>query len=480
MNRNQRRQATKQQSKVSASEFLRQGGIAFNQGNLTKALNIFAKGVADNPADHDLKIALSRALAHVEFKSFNPAFKALILKCLKERGLNYQDLSKAWYSILLCDPAFKPVQALIEDKPYSVAALKNCIKDAYFLEGVSKLMIYDMRFEKALVTIAAEASTRAFEKAYASYCEYTESVFLDNPKPSAKIVIDSKINSLGLSDDVVSEKVRGHYEANPYPRWRYIHAQKPLRKALEDTQTYLVAGCGTGFGLCSTALKYPNRDITAFDISRTSLAYAKTKSEELGLKNISFYHADILNLKDLNQKFDIIECSGVLHHMDEVSLGWEALLEKLAPEGKMNIGLYSKTARYDINRARHLIAKSGLKPVHSDIKKAREMIFDLPEDNPARLVLSRHDFYSTSGCRDLLFHEQEIQITIPEIEKILRALNLCFDGFNTLPANIIQKYNTSYPDDPEGVNLKNWHDFELKNPDIFKGMYQFWCSRKQA
>ena len=59
----------------------------------------------------------------------------------------------------------------------------------------------------------------------------------------------------------------------------------------------------------------------------------------------------------------------------------------------------------------------------------------------------------------------------------LNGVDLSFDGFNTLPADVIQKYNAKFPDDPQHLNLENWHQFELDNPDTFKGMYQFWCSK---
>ena len=53
--------------------------------------------------------------------------------------------------------------------------------------------------------------------------------------------------------------------------------------------------------------------------------------------------ADILNLDQLNQDFDIIESSGVLHHMDEPLIGWKSLTDILKPGGLMNIGLYSES-----------------------------------------------------------------------------------------------------------------------------------------
>ena len=51
------------------------------------------------------------------------------------------------------------------------------------------------------------------------------------------------------------------------------------------------------------AERYLNANILGVDLSLTSLAYAKRKTEESGLKNIEFLHADILQLNNLNNSF---------------------------------------------------------------------------------------------------------------------------------------------------------------------------------
>ena len=87
----------------------------------------------------------------------------------------------------------------------------------------------------------------------------------------------------------------------------------------------LIAGCGTGAQLINI-ISYENANILAVDLSLSSLAYAKRKIEEIGYKKIEFLQGDILNLKKLNRKFDIIECMGVLHHMKEPMKGLKILL----------------------------------------------------------------------------------------------------------------------------------------------------------
>ena len=106
----------------------------------------------------------------------------------------------------------------------------------------------------------------------------------------------------------------------------------------------MIAGCGTGSHLANT-IYYLNANITAVDLSLSSLAYAKRKIEDIGYKNINYLNGDILSLKNLNNKFDIVECIGVLHHMERPLDGLKVLLELLKPDGVLKLGLYSELAR---------------------------------------------------------------------------------------------------------------------------------------
>ena len=56
-----------------------------------------------------------------------------------------------------------------------------------------------------------------------------------------------------------------------------------------------------------TAARFKGSNVLAIDLSLSSLAYAKRKTEELGFQNIEYMQADILNLKQFNNRFDIIE-----------------------------------------------------------------------------------------------------------------------------------------------------------------------------
>jgi 2-polyprenyl-3-methyl-5-hydroxy-6-metoxy-1,4-benzoquinol methylase len=184
--------------------------------------------------------------------------------------------------------------------------------------------------------------------------------------------------------------------------------------------------------------------------------------------------ADILNLRKLDQKFDLIECAGVLHHMENPMVGWKILTERLKPGGLMMIGLYSDLARQHIVRVRQEIIQRGVNPTRSEMIAFRGNLIDSTEPHHRKLFLAP-DFYSLSELRDLLFHVKEHRFTIPQLGECLEELGLAFCGFHN--PHILRKFRSIYDDKNAIYDLGKWNDFERKNPDIFSGMYQFWCQK---
>ena len=294
----------------------------------------------------------------------------------------------------------------------------------------------------------------------------------------------------------VSVEVQGMYEENPYPRYRYADYTHPdLTQPIHDfiqrettmsqlsfndelvSNNYrpkvLIAGCGTGNQIIN-ASRYKNTDITAIDLSKTSLAYAARKAQEYNMNHIRLEQIDILDANKLQQNYDVIECSGVLHHMENPAQGLAALNRQLKTGGFIKIGLYSALARRHVSSARHLIQKLGLKGTPEEIRNFRKNVFEGEHQEIEHLSKGVNDFYSLSECRDLCFHVQEHQFTINSLRKLLEAENLVFCGF-MLPDSIQMAYQQSFPTDADGDSFENWEEFEQKNQSTFQSMYQFWA-----
>jgi len=313
-------------------------------------------------------------------------------------------------------------------------------------------------------------------------------------EPADEAGIAAGLAALTPISDEVSRAVRAQYEQHPYPRWmrapsaeaayplalrlRALFPHAGAASALPERPSMLIAGCGTGRHAAMSAVQNPGSRILAIDLSRVSLAYAARRARESGLANIEFAQGDILELGGLEERFDVIQCSGVLHHLRDPMAGWRVLTGLLAPGGKMKVALYSEIARRSVAAARRLIADRGFGADPKGMRAARAAIFALPGDDPARPVAGSIDFYSLSGCRDLLFHTQEHRTTLTEIAAMLGDLGLEFLGFEFEYAATRLHYLREFPLDPAATSLANWAEFEKRHPDTFSAMYQFWVTRR--
>ncbi len=312
-------------------------------------------------------------------------------------------------------------------------------------------------------------------------------------EPAQERELRAAIPALTAIADDVSCQVRRQYEENPYPRWakadplrrplpidQYLRSKFPASTFSHLAKTeidVLIAGCGTGQHAIETAQRFAGARLLAVDLSLTSLAYAMRKTRALGRDNIEYAQADILALGSLGRSFDVIESSGVLHHLADPFAGWRVLLSLLRPGGFMAIGLYSEIARANIVGARAFIAGRGYAATAEDIRRCRQDIVALDDGRVFRSVAKIGDFFSTSGCRDLLFHVQEHRLTLARIAEFLAENDLRFIGFELEPS-VLRQYLGKFPADTAMIDLASWDAFERENPDTFSAMYQFWVQKK--
>lgn len=314
-------------------------------------------------------------------------------------------------------------------------------------------------------------------------------------EPRAERDLRGRLPSFGEINDPVSKAVRAQYEEHPYPRWitmpvreRETLAAELVRKfphldgarAWADPARVLVAGCGTGRHAIRVAQQYPRAAILAVDLSAAALAYGQRKASEAGITNLSFLQADVLALRDIGQRFDLIEVIGVLHHLRDPLEGWGVLAGLLTDRGLMKVGLYSETGRRGLRPAQDFFRSLRVPRTPHGIRAARRALSGLPSSDPARRVTRLEDFYTVSSCVDLLCHARECAMTLPQLVEALRTLGLEFVGFDSLPDDAAAAYRRAYPADQAMADLSNWTSFEQSRPQTFLAMYRFWCRRARG
>lgn len=309
-------------------------------------------------------------------------------------------------------------------------------------------------------------------------------------EPAQERALSAAMPRLTVIEDDTSQRVRQQYEENPYPRWVHIAGGTdpvaiddylralfpttpltPLGKT-EDLDV-LVAGCGTGLQAAGVAQKFLGARLLAVDLSLASLGYAKRNTPARLVSRIDYAQADILKLGTLDRTFDVVEASGVLHHMADPYEGWRVLASLVRGGGLMHIGLYSEAARRDVVAARSFIAERGYGSTPQEIRRCRQDIVA----TPLRSVVRYKDFFTTSECRDLLFHVQEARLTVPAIKQFLGETGLRFLGFE-FDTGTQQRLHTRFRQSGWAfTDLDRWHALETAEPNLFAGMYQFWVQK---
>lgn len=199
--------------------------------------------------------------------------------------------------------------------------------------------------------------------------------------------------------DDVTQRVRSMYERYPYPTkprgvvsdmhprllLSYLEGPLPARPL-----RVLDAGCGTGSASLGTAMCNPDLQVTAGDMNRTALEQVRSEAAELSLGNLRVIELDLMSGHGLDVPeggFDVIFCSGVLHHLSEPARGLEHLVRALAPRGVMRLMVYGTLGRHGLYR--FVEALDALHPerlqLEERLRLGRKLLGYLPEDSPVAL-----------------------------------------------------------------------------------------------
>jgi len=308
-------------------------------------------------------------------------------------------------------------------------------------------------------------------------------------EPRREAELEETIARVTPITDKTSLAVSQHYDSGASPRWGITPSHPPrfllsdwVRRIVQDRPDLVsprdssapvdVLAIGVRQSTMISASRFINSTVLAVDLSRARLAHAQLKAQELGLKNITFAQADLLELDGLGRQFDVIDCEMVLDQLNDPLAGWKILSMLLKPGGYLLMGLSSRQGRRDITPAQAFAAKGSFGTSDDDLRRLRADILALPTDDPARTIVKQRDeFYQLGALRNLLFHDNK-QFTIADISAALNAFGLEFCGFAIDPETrglFRDRFG------PEGrlLSLKNWEAFETEYPDTFSAMYNF-------
>ncbi|MEX1023061.1 MAG: class I SAM-dependent methyltransferase [Dehalococcoidia bacterium] len=237
------------------------------------------------------------------------------------------------------------------------------------------------------------------------------------------------------------QDVRRQYEVLPYPHRDPARELDVLRQPtlceLPRLRSYLGArdlaglrvldaGCGTGDNTVFLAeqLRGSGAEVVALDFSQASLDINRARLAQRGLQGVRHVLASIEDAPGLGLgEFDVIVCTGVLHHLDSPEEGLRALRRLLAPGGVMALMVYARYGRepvYLVQALLQRLAPAALAP-EQRLRILKHTLGGLPQQGRTlRGLLDAPNFrseitQSDAGAYDLLLHTQDRPYTVPEV-----------------------------------------------------------------
>ncbi|MDX1514870.1 MAG: class I SAM-dependent methyltransferase, partial [Gammaproteobacteria bacterium] len=168
-----------------------------------------------------------------------------------------------------------------------------------------------------------------------------------------------------------------------------------------------------------------------------SLEIARERARVRGLGNVEWHHASLLELPRMGlEPFDLISCTGVLHHLPDPDAGLEALRRVLAPGGAMSLMLYGRYGRMGVYAGQELLrlVNDGITASSERVRNAKAVLKDLPDTNWLLRGSDREKalepmLADDNNLYDLLLHEQDIAYSVPEIYALLERHDLALIEF---------------------------------------------------
>ena len=145
---------------------------------------------------------------------------------------------------------------------------------------------------------------------------------------------------------------------------------------------------GGGTGLLALPLAKQAKSVTLVDISEKMLEQARLKAEQQDIKNIQFLEQDLLK-NPMEQEFDLIVVSRVLHHMPDLDEALSLFHQHLKKDGQLLLADFTKTEAnhhgFDLAELGKQLIEHGFSSVHSQILYSAE---DLFQGNYSELFLT--------------------------------------------------------------------------------------------
>ena len=144
-------------------------------------------------------------------------------------------------------------------------------------------------------------------------------------------------------------------------------------------------------------------------------------------ENLALHQLPIERVQELGRSFDLVVCTGVLHHLADPDSGLRALHDVLRPSGAMRLMVYARYGRAGIYMMQEYCRLLEIDASAMDLQTLGAALKKLPADHPISGLLRRSkDFWRPEAMADALLHPRDRAYTVPEIYDWLDRCDMSF------------------------------------------------------
>ena len=246
-----------------------------------------------------------------------------------------------------------------------------------------------------------------------------------------------------MKPKTVADPVGEFYTNHPYPpplenldRARDMWLDENVHRAeyhlLWPSKQYradfdvLVAGCGT-WQAAKFAVCHPAARVVAIDISPTSLEHTEALKQKYNLTNLETRQLPIESVSDLDQRFDLIVSTGVLHHLADPDAGLRALRSVLTAEGVMYLMLYGPYGRTGVYMLQEYCRRLGVGTTPEEIADLTHVLRMLPHHHPLVLMMrGSREGLDANALVDAVLNPRDRTYSVPQLFDFLEHNDLKF------------------------------------------------------
>jgi SAM-dependent methyltransferase len=238
-------------------------------------------------------------------------------------------------------------------------------------------------------------------------------------------------------------QVKNFYERHPYPppvrdldayqrlwedpqRRRADHHLRWPAKAFGEEHSILIAGCGTSQA-AKHAMRWPAARVMGIDFSATGIRCTEELKRKYKLDNLQVRQLSVERAGELENRFDQIVCTGVLHHLADPEAGLCALRSVLNAQGAMHIMVYAPYGRTGVYMLQDFCRRIGIAATEEGIREVIGVLTALPRGHPMEALLrDAPELRNREALADALLHPQDRAYSVPQLFDFLGKAGLTF------------------------------------------------------